>query len=196
MSADEGPVAPVETSRPTDDVAEDVTSPNRRVVYHFSEDGAIERFVPRPAPSDPAEPAGVRAVGPDHSPLYWFPRHCPRVSVWASTRSQREVLQDRFGTDALRICAVESSWLDRIRVCHLYRYEFDMAPFRPESQPGHFVAIEPVEPIARVRLDDLLGMHAAAGVELRLAPKLGHLVDLILASGLPYHLVRLRDIRR
>lgn len=183
-------------SHATTDAIEDVTSPTRRVVYHFSEDGAIEHFVPRPAPSDPAEPAGVRAVGADHAPLYWFPRHCPRVSVWASTPTQRELLQERFGTDAARICAVESGWLDRIRACHLYRYEFDMAPFRPEGQPGHFVAIEPVAPTARVRLDDLLGMHAAAGVELRLAPKLVHLVDLILASGLPFHIVRLRDIRR
>lgn len=175
---------------------DDVTTPTRRVVHHFSEDGAIERFVPRPAPSDPAQPPGVRAVGPEHAPLYWFPRHCPRVSVWASTSAQQELLEERFDTDAARICAVESGWLDRIRACELYRYEFDMADFRPENQPGHFVAVQTVEPVARVRLDDLLGMHAAAGVELRLAPKLGHLVDRILDSGLPYHLVRLRDIRR
>lgn len=195
MTVDHDPAAPVGHD-PEHQVVGDVTSPTRRVVYHFSEDGTIEHFVPRPAPSDPAQPAGVRAVGADHAPLYWFPRHCPRVSVWASTRAHREVLRERFGTDAVRICAVESAWLDRIRACELYRYEFDMASFRPEDQPGHFVAIDPVEPIARVRLDDLLGMHAAAGVELRLAPKLVHLVDQILAAGLPYHIVRLRDIRR
>jgi hypothetical protein len=174
----------------------DVTNPVRRVVYHFSEDGAIERFVPRPAPSDPGRPPGVWAVGVEHSPLYWFPRHCPRVSVWANGRAQQELLTERFATDANRICGVETGWLDRIRVTRLFRYEFDMAEFRPENEPGHFVSIEPVTPRAVVAIDDLLGLHAAAGIELRIAPKLGSLMDQILASGLPYNFVRLRDVRR
>lgn len=174
----------------------DVTAPVRRVVYHFSDDGAIQRFLPRPAPSDPSRPPAVLAVGPEHAPLYWFPRHCPRVSVWATGRAQQEVLRELFGTDASRVCAVENGWLDRIRATELFRYEFDMAQFRPESEPGHFVAFEPVEPRAVVVIDDLLGMHASAGVELRIAPKLGALMDQILASGLPYNFVRLRDVRR
>lgn len=179
----------------TDDDRE-ITSPMRRVVYHFSEDGTIDRFAPRPAPSDPSRPPGVWAVGSEHAPLYWFPRHCPRVSVWAVGRAQHEVLRERFATDATRICAAETGWLDRIRDARLYRYEFDMAEFRPEREPGHFVAIEPVEPRAVVELDDLLGLHASAGVELRIAPKLGTLMDHILESGLPYNFVRLRDVRR
>jgi hypothetical protein len=178
------------------DVDREITTPMRRVVYHFSEDGNIDRFVPRPAPSDPSRPPGVWAVGNEHAPLYWFPRHCPRVSVWGVGRAQLEVLRERFATDATRICAAETGWLDRIRVARLFRYEFDMAEFRPEREPGHFVAIEPVEPRAVVQLDDLLGLHASAGVELRIAPKLGTLMDQILASGLPYNFVRLRDVRR
>lgn len=174
----------------------DVTNPVRRVVYHFSDDGAIERFVPRPAPSDPSRPPSVWAVGPEHAPLYWFPRHCPRVSVWANNAAQHAVMRERFATEATRVCAFETGWLDRLRTTQLFRYEFDMARFRPESQPGHFVAFEPVAPRAVLAIDDLLGLHAAAGIELRIAPKLGALMDQILASGLPYNFVRLRDVRR
>lgn len=168
----------------------------RHLVHHFSEDGLIERFVPRPAPSDPSLPPGVWAVGPDHAPLYWFPRRCPRVTVWATGPAHIEVMRERFGTDATRICAAESGWLDRIRSCRLYRYEFDMADFRPENQPGHFVAIESVEPVRVEPIDDVLALHAAAGVELRITPTLGGLMDQILESGLPYNVVRLRDARR
>src|SRR5690606_23312666 len=110
--------------------------------------------------------------------------------------AQRSEMKDRFGTDAARICAAESGWLDSIRACRLYRYEFDMADFRPENQPGHFVAIETVEPVAVEPVEDMLGLHASAGVELRLTPKLGSLMDQILASGLPYNFVRLRDAVR
>ena len=35
------------------------TAPVNRMVYHFSEDGAIERFVPKPAPSDPSQPVSA-----------------------------------------------------------------------------------------------------------------------------------------
>jgi len=42
-------------------------------------------------------------------------------------------------------------------------------------------------------LDDLLGLHADAEVELRFAPRLGALTDAMLASGLPFSFVRLRN---
>ena len=50
---------------------------------------------------------------------------------------------------------------------------------------------ERVEP-----LDDLLALHAAAGVELRFTPRLGKLMDRILESGLPFSFVRIRDAKR
>ena len=53
-----------------------------------------------------------------------------------------------------------------------------------------------LEPIEVVEIGDLLALHAAADVELRITPKLGTLMDRILASGLPFSFVRLRDARR
>jgi hypothetical protein len=175
-----------------------VTEPIRRVVYHFSEDGAIETFVPRLAPSNPSRPPGVTAVDPEHAPLYWFPRRCPRVSVWADDPDQQRRLSSVFGTSATRICAVETGWLDRIRACRLYRYEFDRSSFVPDEggDPGHVVSPEVLSPSRVQVIDDLLGLHASADVELRITPLLGTLVDQILESGLPFGYVRLRDARR
>lgn len=175
-----------------------VTEPVRRVVYHFSEDGSIEHFVPRPAPSNPRSAPGVTAVDPEHAPLYWFPRRCPRVSVWANDADQQLRLTEKFGTQASRICAFETGWLDRMRACRLYRYEFDSETFRPEdaASPGHVVSPVTLVPLRVQAVDDLLGLHAATNVELRITPRLGSLVDQILGSGLPFGYVRLRDARR
>jgi len=173
------------------------TAPVKRMVYHFSEDGAIDRFVPKPAPSDPSQPPVVWAVDTDHAPLYWFPRHCPRVSVWANTDEQQAVLTARFATDASRVSAAETGWLDRIRSCRLYRYEFEMSRFvRAGAEEGQYASADELAAANVVVLDDLLGLHAAADLELRITPKLGRFVDQVVDSGLPFSFVRIRDARR
>ena len=102
-----------------------VHAPHVDRVYHFSEDGTLRRFAPHVPPTNPSHPAAVWAIDEAHAPLYWFPRHCPRVSVWANDPDQHVVLRDRFGTEASRISAAETGWFDRIRSTRLYRYEFD-----------------------------------------------------------------------
>jgi len=166
-------------------------------VFHFSEDGSIARFSPHVPPSNPGHPPAVWAIDDEHAPLYWFPRHCPRLSVWADGDDQREVLAAMFHTDARRICAAETKWFDRIRTCRLFRYEFDATAFRPwDDADGQYISDHVVEPVEVVELSDLLGLHAAADIELRITPKLGTLMDTILSSGLPFSFVRIRDARR
>jgi len=163
-------------------------------VYHFSEDGTIRRFAPHVPPTNPSQPAAVWAIGADYAPLYWFPRECPRVSVWASTPDEQAVLTKALATEASRVVATELAWLDRMRTTTLYRYAFDAADFQPWDQAdGQYVADHVVVPTDIDLLDDLLGLHADAEVELRFAPRLGALTDAMLASGLPFSFVRLRN---
>jgi hypothetical protein len=167
------------------------------VVYHYSEDGAIRRFVPHVPPTNPSHPPAVWAIDAGHSPLYWFPRHCPRISVWATGETQQEVLTSTFGTEASRICAAETIWLRRVRDARIYRYTFDAQLFAPWAEAdGQYIAGDVVYPESVDVLDDLLGMHADAGVELRFTPRLGTLMDRMLASGLPFSFVRIRDAVR
>ena len=166
-------------------------------LYHFSEDPAISRFVPHIPPSNPGHAPAVWVIDAEHAPLYWFPRHCPRVSVWARTATEQAELSERFGTDARRICAAETGWLERIRSARIYRYEFDPEPFRPwEEAAGQWIADIPVTPERVVELNDLLAVHAAADIELRITPTLGGVMGQILESRLPFGFVRLRDARR
>ena len=177
--------------------APSVHDPDVTTVFHYSEDGSIRRFTPHVPPTNPSHPPAVWAIDEAHSPLYWFPRHCPRISVWANDAEQQVVLSELFATEASRICAVESQWLDRIRRGHIYRYTFDGAAFVPWAEAdGQYIAGEVVHPERVELLDDLLALHAEAEVELRFTPALGHVMDHMLASGLPFSFVRIRDARR
>ena len=54
-------------------------------LYHFSEDPSIERFVPHVPVTNLQHAPAVWAIDAEHSPLYWFPRDCPRAAVWNVT---------------------------------------------------------------------------------------------------------------
>ena len=166
-------------------------------MYIFSEDANLRRFAPHVPASHPSHPPAVWAVDEVHAPLSWFPRDVPRISVWAYTPEQQQILTERFGTEAHRICAAEQHHLDDIRAARIYRYVFDASSFRPsEHGDGQYIASEVMHPVRIDRLDDLIGAHCAAGVELRLTPRLGALMDAILVSGLPFSFVRIRDAQR
>jgi hypothetical protein len=179
------------------DAAPAPPTPGVTMLYHYSEDGSIRRFTPHVPPTNPSHPPAVWAIDEAHSPLYWFPRHCPRISVWATTAAQQRVLTDTFGTESNRICAAECHWLTRVRDASIFRYSFDPSSFAPWTEAdGQYISGDVVVPESVEVLDDLLGLHAAAEVELRFTVRLGVLMDQMLASGLPFSFVRIRDARR
>jgi len=166
-------------------------------VYHYSEDGTIRRFAPHVPPTNPGHPAAVWAIDEAHAPLYWFPRHCPRISVWANDDDQQGRLSETFETEASRICAAETGWLGRVRDARLYRYAFDAARFRPWLEAdGQYITDDVVVPERIERIDDVFAEFAGADIELRFTPRMGTLMDRILESRLPFSFVRIRDARR
>ncbi len=166
-------------------------------VYHYSGDGAIRRFAPHVPSTNPSHPPAVWAIDEFHAPLYWFPRDCPRVSVWAYDQAQQATLSELFDTEASRICAAESAWLPLIGNARVYRYCFDAAGFRPSAEAdGQYISASAVIPARVEPVDDLLALHAEHEVELRFTPRLGRLVDRMLESALPFSFVRIRDAKR
>ena len=72
-----------------------------------------------------------------------------------------------FGQSAVnRIHVMEAGWLARMRECRLYAYRLPAGPFRPHEVGGYWVADE------QVVIDDLVGRHASAGIELRITPSI------------------------
>jgi uncharacterized protein DUF6886 len=164
-------------------------------LYHFSEEPRIARFEPRVAPtSSSAEPL-VWAVDPAKSYLYLFPRDCPRVMFYIAGDTS-ETDRERFfaHTDATRVVAIESGWLDRMRSAALYRYEFDSNGFELlDEGAGYWVSRSAVEPVSVERVGDLLTALAADGVDLRITPSLWPLYEAVVASTLGFSIIRFRN---
>jgi hypothetical protein len=161
------------------------------VVHHYSEDPTIECFVPHVPGTNPGSVPLVWAIEPAYAPLYWFPRDCARVTVWAHDDAQRAVLRDRWATTAGRVhfaARADEAWVRSTRV---FDYTFAPEPFEPwPDAEGQWVAAAPVRARAVVPIDDLVEAHAVAGVDLRFDDDLAGRRDEVLASGLPFSIVR------
>lgn len=163
-------------------------------LLHFSEDPSISAFVPHVPRTNPSQAPAVWAIDSAHAPVYWFPRDCPRGAVWARDAAEREHLATTFKTSAARVHATELAWLDRMRSTTLYVYELDPARFEPWPEAdGQCIARTTVEPLGVRPVGDLLALHAEAGIELRFVPDLTPFWSTVIASGLPFSGIRLRD---
>jgi hypothetical protein len=138
----------------------------------------------------------VWAIDGEHVPAYWFPRDVPRGTFWATETTTDEDV-DRFlgGDRARRVHAIEWSWLEQVREGVVFAYRLPPDVFEPyDRAAGYWVAREPVEPLEVVRHDDLLALHAAARIELRVVPQLLPLWDRVIASTLGFSGIRLRNL--
>jgi len=167
-----------------------------QVLYHFSEDPHIERFVPHVPKTNPTHRAAVWAIDAEHAPLYWFPRDCPRITIWPYDEGGFAAFRARFVTGARRLHAIESGWLDRMRDSQVYRYEFDADGFVPwEQANGQWICDRAVEPTAVAPVGDLVAAHVAAGIELRVTPSLWPLHDAALEGQFDFSIVRMHNAR-
>ncbi len=133
----------------------------------------------------------VWAIDADHAPLYWFPRDCPRVTAWPRNIIEQDHFREAFCTVAERVHAIEFRWLPVLGSTALYRYRFDGASFRQWTEAaGQWVSDVAVEPLEVERLDDLIGCHVAAGIELRAVANLWPLGDLAVAGPRDFSIVR------
>ena len=132
------------------------------------------------------------AIDEEHAPLYWFPRDCPRVTVWSRDPGELAEFQTRFTTTASRVHAIETGWLGRMRETTIYRYVFDADRFVPwEDASGQWISDSDVVPLSVAPMGDLLMAHADASIELRVVPSLWPLHDLVLQCDFDFSMVRM-----
>jgi hypothetical protein len=165
-------------------------------VLHFSEDPTITRFVPHVAPTAAETEAYVWAVDRDRCPDYWFPRQCPRGMAWVTpetTTADRDRIIGAGGGE--RVHAVEYRWLEALRTVELFVYRLPATPFRLIGDHAHaLVATEPVTPLGPAEpVGDLLALHEAAGIQLRVLPNLWPFWDEVVGSSLGFSGIRLRN---
>lgn len=138
-------------------------------LWHFSENPALSRLEPVDQGASPGARSLVWAVDTRHAPMFWFPRDCPRGCIWGGPSTTPEDLERFFGQSASgRIHVMEAGWLERMRECRLFAYRLPSDAFRPHEVGGYWVADQPTDPIDQVVIEDLIGRHARAGIELRI----------------------------
>jgi len=163
-----------------------------RPLFHFSEDPTIALFRPHVATTSTEREPFVWALDEEHAPSYWFPRDCPRACCWAGETPILEAGAALLGLGgARRLHAIEAKWLERVRECQLYAYEFDPTPFNAKvAGAGYWVTREEVAPLSVTAVGDLLARHIEAEIELRIVSNLWPLIDAIITSGLEFSIIR------
>ena len=161
-------------------------------LWHVSEDAAIERFDPHVSATASSKEPRVWAVDTRHLPFYWFPRECPRGMFWATPTVASADADLLAG--ATRVHAVEGGWVEHIRSAQVVAYRLPDDSFAPDPEVGgYWLSRESVAPLELVELGELLGLHAAAGIELRMVSNLWPLWDRVVASTLEFSGIRLHN---
>jgi len=155
-------------------------------LWHVSEDPTLARFEPRGE--------FVWAIDTRHTPLYWFPRDCPRATFWANSSTSGRDVERFLGGDALqRVHVIEPGWVTRMHATRVFAYRMPEETF--ERWDGFWVSRVAVDAIERMELGDLAELHSAAGIELRTDPGLLRLWEDVAASTLDFSGIRLRNAR-
>lgn len=108
--------------------------------------------------------------------------------------AERDGFAQAWTTDALRVHAIESAWMARVHSATIYCYDLPAAGFEawPDAS-GQWFAEHDVEPVDVLPLTDLLGLHAVAGIELRVVPSLWRVHDLAVSNRWEFSIVRMRN---
>lgn len=166
------------------------------LIFHISDNPAIARFEPRPAPSPGQEGKMVWGVDEEHVHNYLLPRDCPRVcfrAVEGTTPEDREQLFSA-GESARAVVAVESRWLEVLRTGRLYRYLLPSESFSCiDAGAGYHISREAVVPERVEAIDDILLALVERDVELRVVPTLWPLRDRVAGSTAEFSIIRMRN---
>ena len=163
-------------------------------LYHISDKPGIRLFEPRPAPArSGVEGDMVWAIDREHLPNYLLPRDCPRVTFCKRVESRPEDVERLIGsTEAERVIAVESGWIDRILSEKIVLYEFDSSSFELEDEnAGYWISYKAVSPRSERLITSPLLVLLKENVELRFMPSLWRLREDVADSTLEFSIIRM-----
>lgn len=172
-------------------------------LYHFSEDANIEHFVPRAVKKSVVRPKGmdwlngslVWAIDVAHSPLYLFPRECPRIVMMKLETSTEDDIVKYWGDSFKPIVAfIEEGWVEQMKTQKLYRYTLECVGFLDLGDVGMHVTKRTVTPIEVVEIGDIFSALEMANVEVRMLADLSSLQN-AWDSSLQVSGIRLRNAR-
>ncbi|MCE9621174.1 MAG: hypothetical protein K8R99_02395 [Actinomycetia bacterium] len=118
------------------------------------------------------------------------------MTAWPRTPDEAAAFRAALATDAHRVHAIETGWLERMSTTTVYRYELDAADFVPWNDAGgQWVCDHEIEPLAVAPIGDLLALHRDAGIELRVVDNLWPLRELAHRGPWDFSTVRMGNAR-
>lgn len=155
-------------------------------LYHFSEEGDIEVFVPRVKENRRDMPPVVWAIDERHEFTFYFPRDCPRIVNTRTADMSDEETDKFFGlTQSDIVMTVETDWYERIKRTTIYRYRMPADSFQLFDQcAGYYISAQTVKPEEVEPIDHLLDRLLSLNIEVRFTPSLHPLRNAILSSSL------------
>lgn len=148
-------------------------------LFHFSDDPAIARFVPRPVLVPSKRAPGLEWL---NGPLVWaieervdfmylFPRDCPRILIWA-TEQTIDADEAKWLGGYRAAAYIERERLTDLAAATIHRYDLPVGSFEDLHDAGVWVSRVAVEPLRCDFLSDLPSAFAARGVDLRVVDHL------------------------
>lgn len=145
----------------------DVVNKFKLRLFHLSEKGDIDTFIPRPSKKMWGYHKYVWAIAENKIHNYLFPRACPRICI---REENIAILNDWIPNDSLKekkaIIFVPKNWEERIRTSLLFQYEFDPMHFiQIDKIAGYYVSKVSESPINLIKIDNCLGRLATKKIE-------------------------------
>jgi hypothetical protein len=126
------------------------------LLHYFSDQPDLDVLEPRIPSRHPEREPFVYAVEAKHTPLYLFPRDCPRLAVWADEGARSEDIEWLRQRTARRVLlAVDASWADRVATGTVYRYDVPADTFFAIHDSLALVSRVPVCPVGVTVIDNL-----------------------------------------
>lgn len=152
-------------------------------LFHFSERGDIDLFIPRPV-LQPSPRAGgsewlngplVWAIVEEKQYLYLFPRDCPRIVMWPTAETTADDRDRWFGDlpdNTVAIAYIEAKWLESLERTTIFRYELPGDTFLDLKDAGMHVSRSVVAPSGVTKIPDLRAALCENHTHLKPVPSL------------------------
>lgn len=142
-------------------------------LFHLSENGNINKFIPRESKSIWDYKKYVWSIGEDKIQNYLFPRECPRICVSdKETIKLKKWISDSKITHFKTHVFVLSNWKERIENCKLYKYQFSNSNFTEIDKIAAYYVSQEIEiPISKEHIIDCIKALKASNTNLKFISK-------------------------
>ena len=160
-------------------------------LYHISENGNIDQFIPKISKEQWGFKKYVWAINEEKIHNYILHRECPRICLdW----KERKIISDWIDPKEFRAYIfVSLDWLERIKSCTLFKYQFSPSNFTEiDSIAGYYVSSEVEIPIGVEEINDCLKTLNSLNIGIKFLdkPHLKQLREVVIQSATKFSIIK------